>query len=138
MYQCVAIRWIIIEFFGMMQGCALVPTLFGIFFCLLHSDAFGSSSEGVCLHSRTDGKLFNLVRQHAKTKVQQVLIRDMVFANDIALISRTEEDLKRFIDQLAQACTEAGLIKRPMSWAKKSAKLQPLRTPRFEYTRRVS
>ena len=42
---------------GVKQGCVLAPTLFGIFFSLL-SHAFRSSSDGVYLHTRTDGKLF--------------------------------------------------------------------------------
>ena len=91
---------------GVKQGCVLAPTLFDIFFSLLFSSAFGSPSEGVCLHSRTDGKLFNLVALHAKTKVQQVMIMDILFADDAALISHTEEGPQRLTDQLAPACTD--------------------------------
>ncbi|XP_029911832.1 uncharacterized protein LOC115362151 [Myripristis murdjan] len=42
------------------QGCVLAPTLFGIFFSVLLSAAFGSYPEGVYLHTRADGKLYNL------------------------------------------------------------------------------
>ncbi|XP_063604704.1 uncharacterized protein LOC134780126 [Penaeus indicus] len=43
-------------------------TLFGIFFSMLLKYAFSSSEDGVYLHTRSDGKLFNLARLRAKTK----------------------------------------------------------------------
>ena len=47
---------------GVMQGCVLAPTLFGIFFSLLLSHAFSQSEDGIYLHTSTDGNLFNLAR----------------------------------------------------------------------------
>ena len=64
---------------GVKQGCVLAPTLFGIYFAVMLKQAFGSSTEGIYLHTRSDGKLFSLSRLKAKTKVREVLIRDMVF-----------------------------------------------------------
>ena len=55
---------------GVKQGCVLAPTLFGSFFSLLLSYAFRNSDDGVFIHTRSDGGLFNLVRVRAKTKVQ--------------------------------------------------------------------
>ena len=75
------------------EGCVLAPTLFGIFFSLLLNFAFQHSDEGVYLHTRSDAKLFNLSRLKAKTKVCTVLLREILFANDAALTSDTEEGL---------------------------------------------
>lgn len=50
---------------GVKQGCVLAPTLFGIFFSTLLQYAFQDSQEGVFLHTRSDGKLFNLARLRA-------------------------------------------------------------------------
>ena len=54
---------------GVKQGCVLAPTLFGIFFSMLLLYAFMNCREGVFLHTRSDGKLFNIARLRAKTKV---------------------------------------------------------------------
>jgi len=94
---------------GVKQGCVLTPTLFGIFFSLLFSLTFGSSEEGVFLHTRLDSKPFNLARLKAKTKVRKVLIRELLFADDAALTSYGEECRERLIDRFAAACKEFGL-----------------------------
>ena len=91
---------------GVKQGCVLAPTLFGVFFSLLLKFAFEQSMEGVHLHTRSDGKLFNLARLRAKTKVRTVLKREMLFADDAALSSHTEEDLQRLMDRFSHACRE--------------------------------
>ena len=59
---------------GVKQGCVLAPTLFGIFFAMLLKHAFGTSREGIYLGTRSDGRLFNLARLRAKTKVREALI----------------------------------------------------------------
>ncbi|KAI8488372.1 hypothetical protein Bbelb_339680 [Branchiostoma belcheri] len=69
--------------------------------------AFGTSTEGVYLHTRSDGKLFNLSRLKAKTKVREVLIRDLLFADDAALaaLAHTENKLQILLDKLPCACS---------------------------------
>ena len=95
---------------GVKQGCVLAPTLFGIFFSLLLSHAFSESEDGVFLHTRSDGKLFNLSRLRAKTKVCQLLLREMLFADNAALASHKQEGLQGLVNCLAHACREFGLI----------------------------
>ena len=94
---------------GVKQGCVLAPTLFNIFFSMMLSYALNTSTEGVFLHTRADGKLFNLARLRAKTKVRHVVIREMLFADDAALVTHTMEDLQQLIDKLSHACKEFGL-----------------------------
>ena len=94
---------------GVKQGCVLAPTLFSIFFSMVLKHAYGTSTEGVYLHTRSDGKLFNLARLRVKTKIREVLIRDLLFADDAAVTSHTEQDLQCLTDRLSQACKDFGL-----------------------------
>ena len=52
---------------------------------MLLSFGFGDSDEGIYLHARSDGRLFNLARLLSKTKVREFLTRDIVFADNAAL-----------------------------------------------------
>lgn len=61
------------------------------------------------LHTRSDGQLFNLDRLRAKTKVRVTLIRDMLFADDGAVTSITEQQLQCLMDRFSQACKDFGL-----------------------------
>ena len=72
---------------GVKQGCILTPTLFGIFFALLLKHAFKMSTDGVYLHSRSDCCLSNISRLHAKTKTRTVTISELLFADDVAMVS---------------------------------------------------
>jgi len=43
------------------------------------------------------------------TKVRQLLLREMLFADDAALASHTQEGLQSLVNCLAHACREFGL-----------------------------
>ena len=94
---------------GVKQGCVLAPNLFGIFFSVVLSYAFKNNEDGVFIHTRSDGNLFNLSRLKARTKVRKVLIRELLFADDAALVSHSESGLQRLVDALSSACEKFGL-----------------------------
>ena len=71
---------------------------------MLLSYAFHGNDDGVYLHTRSDGRLFNLTRLRAKTKVRPVTIRETLFADDAALVTHTEPALQRLVNRLDQAC----------------------------------
>lgn len=93
---------------GVKQGCVLAPTLFGIYFSALLSRAFPNPS-GIALHTRSSGKLFNLARLRARTKVQDLMVRELLYADDAAFMAHSEAELQQMCDSFASACAELGL-----------------------------
>ena len=79
---------------GVKQACVLVQILFGILFAVMLKHTFGTATEGVCLRTRSYGKLFILSRLGAKTKVQLKCTWDFLFSNDAAVVAHSAEDLK--------------------------------------------
>ena len=71
--------------------------------------ALGDSTEGILLHTRSDGKLFNLSRLKAKSKIRRTLIRDMLFADDAAIVAHSQEELQQLMDRFSAACSAFGL-----------------------------
>ena len=61
------------------------------------------------MHRRSDGRLYNITRLRANTKVCVTIIRDMLFADDAAVTSHTEQDLQCLMDRFYQACKDFGL-----------------------------
>ena len=94
---------------GTKQGCVLAPLLFNIFYAAMLLDAFRNNDQGIHIRYRTDGGIFNLRRLQAKTKVIDLLARDLLYADDCALVAHTLEDAQSIVDCFARAATRFGL-----------------------------
>ena len=94
---------------GVKQGCVLAPTLFGIFFSMLLKHAFCSLTVGVKLHTRSDGHLFNPACLKAKSKVQKITVRDLIFTDDTDFIEHSAQDLRTLLNQFSSSCSDFGL-----------------------------
>jgi len=77
---------------GAKQGCVLAALLFIIFFSMMLLVAFKDCTAGIPIHFRTDGDVFDLRRLQAKIKVKLAILRDLLFADDCALVSHTLSD----------------------------------------------
>ena len=93
---------------GMKQGCILAPTLSGILSSLLLKHILGTATEGLYLDTRSDGRLFNFARLRAKTKVYEITIKDLLFADDTAVTTHTVQELQILMDRFSQACKDLG------------------------------
>uniref|UniRef100_A0A0B7BSR0 Reverse transcriptase domain-containing protein n=3 Tax=Arion vulgaris TaxID=1028688 RepID=A0A0B7BSR0_9EUPU len=80
---------------GVKQGCVLAPTLFSMMFAAMLTDVFWEGDEhGVKIRYRTDGNLFNLRRLKSSTKVKESTISNLLFADDCALATNSEEEMQ--------------------------------------------
>lgn len=94
---------------GVKQGCVMAPLLFGIVIAALIYDAYIDCNVGVEMDFRFDGGIFNLQRLKAKTKVSTQLIRELMFADDCAVVAHSEQDAQLLVDRFSASATRFGL-----------------------------
>ena len=111
---------------GTKQGCVLAPALFSIFFSLMLYVAFKDTTDGADIKSRFDRGLCSTKSSHfnAPTKVTLSTIRDLLFADDCALVASSLEALQRLSDCFASAARRFGLT---ISIKKTESLYQPAR-----------
>ena len=81
---------------GMKQGC--------VFSMMLKQVIEDLKDDGAaCIRYRLDSSLFNPRRVHAQTKTLEQLFRDILFADDAALVSHTERALQDLSSCFAEA-----------------------------------
>ncbi|KAJ7412469.1 hypothetical protein BTVI_46235 [Pitangus sulphuratus] len=84
---------------GVKQGCVLTPALFTIFFSMMLQRAMADLDDenSVYIRYRTNGSLFNLRRLKAHTKTLNHLVRELLYADDAALVTHTEHEKNDYI-----------------------------------------
>ena len=93
----------------MKQGCVLAPVLFNVCFSCMLSHATCGLNKGVYIRYRLDGSLFDLHRLTAKTKSKEMLLQEILFADDCALLAHTEYDIQMMMDSFSEASKLFGL-----------------------------
>ena len=73
--------------------------------------AFKDSDPGTQIKYRTDGDIFNTQRQKAKIKVIKSLVRNLLYADDCAMVAHSEDGLQRLRDSLSAATKHFGFTK---------------------------
>ena len=79
---------------GVKLGCVMAPTLFSMMFSARLTDAFQDVDTGFPIRYRFDGKLLNLRRLQAKSKVQTDVVDKLLYADDLAENAKSEEKCK--------------------------------------------
>ena len=87
---------------GVKLGCVLAPPLFSILF--RKEDLV----DGIFIRFRTDGSIFNLRRLLAHTKTIEVLIIELLFADDCALLAHTQKALQYIVNRFAEVAKAFG------------------------------
>ena len=65
------------------------------------SDKNTHPNSGAIIRFRSDGGIFNLQHLNAWTKVSLLLLRELLFADDCALIAHTEDELQSSLNDVA-------------------------------------
>ena len=89
---------------GSKQGCVLASTLFSMMFSAMLIDAFQDGDNGIPIRHCFDGKLFNLRRLQAKSKVQTEVLDEFLFADGMAKGAPIEEKMQKGVDQVSDSC----------------------------------
>ena len=93
---------------GDKQDCVLAPTLFSIFLSAMLDEAFRDMG-GVCIQSRQNTDLFNVAHFRAKTKTTRILMRELLFVDDSALVAHSAEEMQKMVDAFSDASKKFGL-----------------------------
>ena len=91
----------------------MVPTLFGIVFVILLKHAFGPSTEGMYLRTRSYGKFFSLARLKAKTKIREKHLRNFLCADDAAVTTHSADKLQQHMNPFSSPCKYFRLYYQP-------------------------
>ena len=107
------------------QGCVLTPTLFSIYLSAMLDEAFRDMGDGVYVQSRQSADLFNIAPFRAKTKTTRILMRELLFADNSALVDHSAEEMQKIVDAFSGASRKFGLnctnptlqeLERRISW----------------------
>nr|VZI37250.1 unnamed protein product [Spirometra erinaceieuropaei] len=110
---------------GVKQGCVLAPTLFSLMFSAMLMDAYRDERPGIRIAYKTDGHLLNQRRMHFKSRLwgtrwtsskstvelsSTTTVHELLFADDCALNTTSEEEMQRSMDLFSAACENFGLV----------------------------
>ena len=84
---------------GIKQGCVLAPTMFSLI----------STCERVYIQTRHNTNLFKASQFKSKTRTTKYLVREMLVAEDKALVPPSAEDIQLLAKQFARAAAQLSL-----------------------------
>ena len=94
---------------GVKQGCVLAPTLFSLYLTAMLKVAFRDVHEGIYIQARHGADLFDIAQFKSKTRTTKHLVREMLFADDSALVAHSAADMQVLVDHFAKAAAQFSL-----------------------------
>ena len=94
---------------GVKQGCVLAPTLFTLYLGAVLETMSANLANGVYILTCSDGKLFNLACLKAETRTNTLCVRELLYADDTALVATDNNDIQEIVNQFHLAATLFGL-----------------------------
>ena len=95
---------------GVKQGCVLAPTLFALYLAAVLETMAFDLEGGVYIKTRMDGGgLFNLSRLKSEKHTRKLCIRELLYADDSALVSNSLEEIQEITNKFAEAAKLFGL-----------------------------
>ncbi|BHF68847.1 hypothetical protein SprV_0301188800 [Sparganum proliferum] len=97
---------------GVKQGCVLAPTLFSLMFSAMLMDAYRNERPHprIRIAYRTDGHLLNQRRMHFQSRVSTTTVHELLFADNCALNTTSEEEMQRSMNLFSAVCENFGLV----------------------------
>ena len=66
-------------------------------------------ADSVYIQSRQNAYLFNVAHFRAKTKTTRILMRELLFADDSALVAHSAEEMQKIVDAFSDASKKFGM-----------------------------
>ena len=95
---------------GVRQGRIVCPTLLNLVYATMFSEATKNFQCIVYIRFCTSGKLFNLSRLRASTKVFEKVLHEFPYADDCALEAHSQQDIQLITDRFAEAAKPYGIL----------------------------
>ena len=83
---------------GLKQGCVLAPTLFTLYPEAVLETMSANLASSVYIQTCSDGKLFNLAHLKAETRTNTLCVREMLYADDMALDATDYNDIQGMVN----------------------------------------
>ena len=80
------------------QGCVLAPTLFILHLGAVLETMSANLASGVYIQTCSDGKLFNLACLKAETRTNTLCVRQLLYADDMALVATDYNDIQEIVN----------------------------------------
>nr|VZI06439.1 unnamed protein product [Spirometra erinaceieuropaei] len=92
------------------QECVLAPTLSSLMFSAMLMDAYRDEHPGIRIAYRADGHLLNQRRKHFQSRVSTTTVQELLFADNFALNTTSEGDIRSSMDLFVTNCEDFSLI----------------------------